>query len=76
MVFSSHVRPENIGRVPAQSAANPPPARRPERHLCQKQGFRMGVVQNSENLILAPRLGDSTPSISATASRLCRLKGV
>ena len=40
---------------------NPPPACRPEGHLCKKRAFRMGVVQNSENPISAPGLGDSTP---------------
>ena len=42
----------------------PPPPRRPEGHLCQKQGFRMGVVQNSEILVSACCLEAYTPCIS------------
>ena len=38
-----------------------PPALQTGRPFVKKRAFRMGVVQNSENPISAPGLGDSTP---------------
>ena len=38
-----------------------PPSLQTGRPFCKKRAFRVGVVQNSENPISAPGLGDSTP---------------
>jgi hypothetical protein len=50
-----------IGHDIGQARREPPPARRPEGHLCKKQAFRLRVVQICGKWNSGPRLGDSTP---------------